>query len=315
MKPARIAVLLASSAFLAACAYVPHKDGETLRVSPDYTASDNAKDARAYVYGDRTLLEFEGTPTVLMVKDESGASVDYERVGRYYRLARRLDDFTVWVNGRAVTFSAATITRVFSAPAPAPAAVAHQVNAVKLSGQAPVSQGDVDVVALLDLSAKQLQAVHQVVDMNEKNPKATGAELFSANSRLNEMAAAAILQVTFPTSSTAFKPSSDVATILIASAKAAESINLHGYTDSKVAGRLDEKIARGRAEAARKFLADAGVNADKIKVFSQADGGFVAPNITKEGKSLNRRVEVEFVNPRIAQVKGRTVKLAADKST
>lgn len=312
MKPARIAALLASSAFLAACAYVPHKEGETLRVSPDYTASDNAKDARAYVYGDRTLLEFEGTPTILMVKDETGAAVDYERVGQYYRLARRLDDFTVWVNGRAVTFSAATITRVFSAQVPA--AVAHQVNAVKVIEQAPASQDDATVAALLDLSEKQLQVVRQLVDGNEKNPEATGAELFSANSRLSEMASAAILQVNFPALSTVFKPSSDVATVLVASAKAADSVILHGYTDSKVAGRLDEKIARGRAESARKFLVDAGVNADKIKVFSQADGGFVAPNFTKEGKSLNRRVEVEFVNPRIAELKGRTVKLAAGKS-
>jgi len=36
-----------------------------------------------------------------------------------------------------------------------------------------------------------------------------------------------------------------------------------------------------------------GVVAEKINVFSQADGRVIAPNITK-GRALNRRVEIEF---------------------
>jgi flagellar motor protein MotB len=37
-----------------------------------------------------------------------------------------------------------------------------------------------------------------------------------------------------------------------------------------------------------------GVLAEKINVFSQADGRLIAPNFTK-GRALNRRVEIEFL--------------------
>lgn len=316
MKPARIALLLASSALFTACAYVPLNEGVSRRVSPDYTATGAVEDARAYVYGARTVLEFDGSAPFLIVKDISGTSVEYERVGRLYRLNSRLDNFTVWVNGRSVTFSAATTTRVFSAPAPSP--VVAKPEPVKLASIAPepVNQGDADVTALLKLSEKQLEEVRQAIDAASRNPKATGAELFNVNARLDEIearlvtAAAAIIQVTFPTNSTTFKPSADVARVLIDSAKAADRVNVHGHTDARIAGPIDAKIALGRAMAARKFLMDNGVQSEKIKVFSQADGSFAAPNITNEGRALNRRVEVEFVNTRIAELKGQAVKLA-----
>lgn len=85
MKLTRIALLLATSAFVSACAYVPPKEGAARRVSPDYTAIGAVDSARAYSYGKRTLLEFDGTPGFLAVRDENGVSVDYERVGQYYR--------------------------------------------------------------------------------------------------------------------------------------------------------------------------------------------------------------------------------------
>ena len=119
MKPAGIALLLVPSAFFRPAPTTPN-GGAARRVSPDYTATSTATDARAYLYGNRTLLAFDAAPAFLAVRDETGASVDYERVGRYYRLSRALNNFTVWVNGRSVTFSAATTTRVFSAPAAAP---------------------------------------------------------------------------------------------------------------------------------------------------------------------------------------------------
>ncbi len=317
MKAAHIAILLASTAFVSACALTTPNEGVSRRVSADYTAKGAAEGTRAYVYGNRTVLEFDGASAFLSVKDETGASVDYEREGRYYRLTRRLDNFTASINGRLVTFSPATMTHVFSAPAPIKA-TAEPVNASVVE-PAPASQADVDMVALLKLSEKQLVEVRKAIEAAGKNPKATGAELLAVNAHMDEIearlvtAAAAIVQVTFPTGSTAFKPSLDVATVLVASARAADRVTVRGRTDSRVAGPINAKIALGRALAARKFLVDNGVQAEKIKVFSQAGGGFVAPNITTEGKALNRRVEIEFVNARIAELKGQTVKLAAIK--
>lgn len=317
MKAARIAILLASTAFVSACAFTAPNEGVSRRVSADYTAKGAADGTSAYVYGNRTVLEFDGASASLSVKDETGASVDYERAGRYYRLTRRLDNFTASINGRLVTFSPAIMTRVFSAPAPIKA-TAEPVKASVVE-PAPASQADGDVVALLKLSEKQLVEVRKAIEAADKNPKATGAELLAVTAHMDEIearlvtASAATVQVTFPTGGTAFKPGADVATVLVASAKAADRVTVRGRTDSRVAGPMDAKIALGRALAARKFLVDNGVQAEKIKVFSQAGGGFVAPNITKEGKALNRRVEIEFVNARIAELKGQTVKLAAIK--
>ena len=103
----------------------------------------------------------------------------------------------------------------------------------------------------------------------------------------------AIVFFTFPRNSTAFNPGSEIATVLIQSAKTADHINIGGHTDAQVAGPRDAKIALGRTLAARNFLVNNEVLAEKINVFSQADGRFIAPNITN-GRALNRRVEIEF---------------------
>ncbi len=307
MKAARIALYLAVAGVFSACAYIP-KEGPARRVSPDYTATGKVEGARAFLYGNITLLEFDTTPAFLAVRDEKGESVSYERVGRYYRLPRVFDNFTVWVNGRSVTFSAPISTRVFSAPI------------AKVPAQAPDASngpGDEALAALLKLSEAQLAEVRHLLDQANKNPKSTGQELFDVNRRLDEVVArmvtahAAIVQVSFPTGSTAFKPSAEVAEVLIAASKAADQVNVRGHTDAKVAGALDAKIALGRALAACKFLVDHGISVNKIKVFSQADRDFAAPNNTKQGRAFNRRVEIEFVNARIPELKGQSVKLAA----
>lgn len=325
MKLARIGLYLAAAGLFTACAYVPPKEDAARRVSPDYMATGGVEDARAYVYGSVTLLEFgNATPAFVTVRDASGESVEYERVGRYYRLARALDNFTVWANGQSVTFAAPMTTRVFSAPiaaAPVAADEAKAPEVVKVAAlEVPASKpGDEDVAALLKLCENQLADVRRLLEQASTNPKATGQELFDVNARLDEIearmvtAAAAIVKVSFPTGSTAFKPSPEVAEVLIASGKAADRVNVRGRTDSRVAGPLDAKMALGRAMAARKFLVDHGVSADKIRVFSQADGDFAAPNVTKEGRALNRRVEIEFVNARIAELKGQSVKLASNQ--
>jgi hypothetical protein len=64
----------------------------------------------------------------------------------------------------------------------------------------------------------------------------------------------AIVFFTFPRYSTAFNAGSEIATVLIQSAKTADRINISGHTDAQVVGPRDAKIALGRALAARNFL-------------------------------------------------------------
>ena len=322
MKLTRIALLLATSAFVSACAYVPPKEGAARRVSPDYTATGAVDSARAYFYGKRTLLEFDGTPGFLAVRDENGASVDYERVGQYYRLNRRLDNFTVWVNGRSVTFTAFKEPKPTAATSTAPVATQYSPPPVALSPVRLASadqqprEGDAELHTLLKLAQSQLEAIKKEITAAGNNPTATGAELFAVQARLDEIearlstASAALVQVTFPTNGTAFKPSPAVSTTLIASAKAADQINIRGRTDSRGAGPIDEKVALGRAMSAKSYLVAHGVDGNKIKLQSQGAGDYAAPNMTKAGRALNRRVEIEIVNARIAELRGRATKLA-----
>ncbi|MCW8167040.1 OmpA family protein [Verminephrobacter aporrectodeae subsp. tuberculatae] len=227
-------------------------------------------------------------------------------------------------HGASPDYGNTTTTRVFSTPATkAPTQAPPSTNGgdvVKRATDeitaAKPKPGDDDVVALLKLCESQLEKTRYLFDAASKNPQSTGEELFNVYQRLDGIedrmvtASAAIVQVSFPTGSTALKPSAEIAQVLIAAGKAANVVNVRGRTDSKVAGALYAKIALGRAMAARKFLIDHGISTDKIKVSSQADGDFAATNNTTQGRAFNRRVEFEFVNTRIAELKGQPVKLA-----
>lgn len=311
------AVCVAVAAVLAACASLPPADAPTTRVSPDYVAAGDASGVRAFVYGKRTVLELPSGPTWLSVRDENGVAVEYEKEGRYYRLARRLDKFSVWLNTRALVFTAVPPAK--PAPAAAPASAPASEAAVATANAEPVklqaapavaSPADDEAKALLQLSAQQLDELRQAVGA------ATPAEAKLLNARLDRIegqlvrAATAIVRVQFETAQTEFEPSERVARVLVPAAKAAERVNVRGRTDSRVPGADDPRIALARALAARQFLVDRGVDGSKIKVFSLPAGDFAAPAGTEEGRALNRRVEIELVNRRYAALSERAASLA-----
>lgn len=103
MKIARIAVAVYALQ-LVACAYVPVSNQSAKPVSSDYIASGDVTGTRAFVYGKRTVLEFESAPAVLVVKDAMGGDVQYEKAGRYYRFERIIDRFSAWADGRAISY-------------------------------------------------------------------------------------------------------------------------------------------------------------------------------------------------------------------
>lgn len=301
-------IYVAAIVGLSACAYNTLPEGASRVVSQDYSAVGDL-DARAIVYGRVTVVEFDNAPSGVVIRDSNGQPIPFERVGRHYRLGQVVPQFTVWANGRAATFSAVTTTRVFPQAPEQPQQGVTTPATVTVEPPKDAS-GDGDVAALLKLAEAQLAEARQLLERANKNPGSTGKELSEVNARLDlaesrmVTAAAAIVRINFPTSGTTFKPNNEIARILIASGKSAEWVNIHGRTDSKIAGDLDAKIALARALAARTFLVDNGVSPDKIRVFSRADGEFVAPNSTKEGRALNRRVDIEFVNKRIGEVRG-----------
>jgi outer membrane protein OmpA-like peptidoglycan-associated protein len=265
---------------------------------------------RAFIYGKRTVLELPTRPLWLSIKDENGVVVSYEREGRYYRLARTLDRFTVRANTRVLSFSRA----IEQAPIPTkaqitadPAPQRRPVNGVAPSTQSVASVSaeptpDGDAVALLQMAITQLQEVRQTI--------ASGAgsvdEAKALNARLDRVEAqllatgAAMIRVQFDTKATDFRPTGEFDRVLVPAAKAAQRINLRGRTDARIAGPDDPRIALERALAVRQYLVNHGVDDRKIKVFARAAGDFLAPSKTDVGRALNRRVEIELVDARYA---------------
>ena len=90
---------------------------------------------------------------------------------------------------------------------------------------------------------------------------------------------------------------------------------MRGRTDAVVPGADDPKIALGRALAARQYLVERGVSADKIKVFSLPAGDRIAPAGMEQGRALNRRVDIELVNRRFAELRRQSLALASRGSS
>ncbi len=102
-----------------------------------------------------------------------------------------------------------------------------------------------------------------------------------------------VIRVFHPFARTEFEPDAQVAEALRTHARAADQIEVRGHTDSNVVNPVDKMIAIERAERARNWLISNGVEASKIRTKYFTAGNFLTENRTPDGRSLNRRVEVE----------------------
>lgn len=276
------------------------------RVSADYEAFGETYGMRAFIYGKRTVLEYPQQPAAwISIRDAEGVSVSYEREGKYIRLSRQLDRFSVWSYSRAVTFTAVKAT---AAPAPAaavvpavasitPAAKAGQeLRPVKLQlAQEPSTAGRADL--LVHLVSQQIDDLRRDIAAGRftaGEAKLLKARLNRIESKLEE--SSMLMQVQFEYGKADFRPAPDVAAALVEAANLAELVNVRGRTDATAPSAGDARIARLRAIAARDFLVDRGVPAEKIKVYSLAAGDHTATSSTPDGRARNRRVDIEFIN-------------------
>ena len=76
--------------------------------------------------------------------------------------------------------------------------------------------------------------------------------------------------------------------------RAANRLYLHGHTDAFVASEAGTELAIRRAVAVRNVLVSLDVEPERIRLFYRGAGNFVVNNSTREGKALNRRVEIEL---------------------
>lgn len=324
MKKPHAALLLALCAIASGCAYVAPGDSAMHRVSADYTASGAVSGVRAYLYGNRTVLELPAAPLMVLIRDESGNAVAFERMGNVFRLARRLDRFTVWSNASSMTFVAArsSVPVALANPPETPRTAA--VESIRLpaavqlaiapaatspaTAQKP-SNADLEPPELVELV---LQAKAQLAESRQllgaARPQITLQAQQAIQAQIDKLEkllavdGAATLRFSFATNSTEFSPSQQESATLIKAANAATAITLLGYTDAVVAGPSDARIALGRAQAARDFLTRHGIDKEKVSLFSQKDGAHIATIKTARGRALNRRVEFQFTNRRIVDI-------------
>lgn len=80
----------------------------------------------------------------------------------------------------------------------------------------------------------------------------------------------------------------------IVKARGFKNLSLIGYTDPDGSKGLNEALSLARAKVVANYLKARGVSA-KFTEDAQADNNPVADNGTKQGKALNRRVEISVI--------------------
>ena len=264
MKPTRIIAIMASVGLLAACSmFTPSDDAyepETRRISREYFAigEDSTLDRiTVFEYGTAIVLKVSGNPS-LSILDEAEKNIEYEKMDGFYRIPFYPDHFTVIVDGKKVYLrsvrSEKSQTIVFSA----------STARTRLSSN-PAADSTVS----------------------------TG-RIFRAARENQDASMTKLVTVSFAPYSTKFQPSKEDMNKIVRFSKTTDQVTVRGYTDSAVAGSLDPKIARDRALSAKATLLKQGVPENRISLSSQAAGGFIANNKTREGRNRNRRVEISF---------------------
>ena len=72
----------------------------------------------------------------------------------------------------------------------------------------------------------------------------------------------------------------------------AVEVLIEGHTDNVGAIKLNKALSLARADAARTYLVNHGVDGNRIKVIGYGPARPIAPNTTDFGRSLNRRTEI-----------------------
>lgn len=71
-------------------------------------------------------------------------------------------------------------------------------------------------------------------------------------------------------------------------------ITVVGYTDSQGSDSYNQKLSEARAKSVRTYLVSQGVNPARINSTGRGEANPVDTNATAEGRSRNRRIEIEI---------------------
>lgn len=294
--------------FMSACVHnsaelpldeAPHK------VSRDYEAIGDSTGIRPYVYGKRTLIKIDqGASFSPSIKDAQGATVNYKVQGGYYVLDRKLDTFTLYGSGHLVKYSLISPKKLDLSEENVDITTENESELQDVTETEVIAGNQTKIITSDPIYAvmyEQMQHQRKLLRLASENPKYTGDELFSINSKLDDIeykimhSNRALVHVYFPFNDTVFNPDKALVNALLPLAKDAIRVNLYGRTDSKIADSGNKIIAIGRTVNAKSFLVSNGVSPDIIRTSWRASGDFIAPAGMEEGRKLNRRVTIEVI--------------------
>jgi OOP family OmpA-OmpF porin len=72
-------------------------------------------------------------------------------------------------------------------------------------------------------------------------------------------------------------------------------VMIEGYTDSIGPEGYNQGLSERRAKAVEEYLISKGISADRLEVMGYGQSKPIAPNDTKEGRAMNRRVELKVL--------------------
>lgn len=291
-------ILGVSFLLLSSCAYVPQKNQTAQQVSDDYLVYGSTEGIKAYLYGNHTVIEPASSPLFLWIYDGNSKNISYEKVGRYYRLNREMPTFTAWVDGSPVTFYKTKKKSQEKLIQLQPALSYSSQVIVPLAGEIKKDEnGYIDDV--LAITKRQNQEVRYILDAyGDKNITwFYRTRLTYLESRLTTESTITV-RVPFQSSlSTKVHIDNETSEAVIQAAKKAYLVNIRGRTDSQYSNKKQRAIALKRALNVRKLLIDNGIPSEIINVYAKSSGDFVVPNLNEAGHALNRRVEIEVINP------------------
>ncbi len=287
MKKTAIAIALA--ALLSACATGP-KDPPVSSLRFDYVTSGGRELGlvRAFDDGAHTALQFNvDLPRELQVFDAKGQPLAYQQVGQTAVLPGLYSPLRVQIGQRAATVEATKELQPSGAGKPLQQDQAGHAHA-------PTAPAD-QAAEIARLRAELQQANATIAKLrgagHVKSPSKPSQE---PAKQLQHEAQGEAQLFAFAFNSADFSGHEEEAAALVPAAKVAKTITVHGYTDSPVIDVANRRIALARAMAARKFLMEHGIAAEKIKVRFSSAGNFVADNTTDSGRAQNRRVEIRM---------------------
>ena len=76
-----------------------------------------------------------------------------------------------------------------------------------------------------------------------------------------------------------------------------ELVIVTGHTDAIGTDAYNDRLSLARAESVRGYLVSKGLESNRIQAAGKGESQPVADNDTDEGRSRNRRVEIEVVPP------------------